>query len=356
MIKRSVMILISAVLCLLCAVFVLGCQKEEAPDTGNTPPTENQTPTPDQHTHAFTEWSVVTPAGCNTDGEEARTCTCGEREVRPIAATGAHITTKELKCAVCNEPVAYYREGDRIYFGEYPQTLKADDVEITNETDDRGYYFGNDGAYYAKVAAVPYKTDYVFSTDETVQTGAEYYFKVEPLVWRIVAEKDGKATMVCTSVIANRAYDADSNNYANSDLRAWLNAAFFSAAFDADEQAVIITTTVDNSVSTTGHYVEEHACENTEDKVFLLSFTEATSATYGFVDNDARTMPATDYAIATGVMLNSDGTGGFWWLRSPAGKHANYACLISGGGGKNYTNNVSYTHYGILPALQIDLY
>ena len=37
-------------------------------------------------------------------------------------------------------------EGAYVLFGEYPQSLKASDVEITETVDERGYYLGSDGA------------------------------------------------------------------------------------------------------------------------------------------------------------------------------------------------------------------
>ena len=42
-----------------------------------------------------------------------------------------------------------------VEFGEYPQTLKAENVTITSQTPDAdGYYLGSDGARYAKQVAI----------------------------------------------------------------------------------------------------------------------------------------------------------------------------------------------------------
>ena len=74
------------------------------------------------------------------------------------------------------------KEYDYVYFGEYPQTLKADDVIITSDIDSRGYYLGSDGCYYAKVVATPYEwyntKECTFSTGTAVKKGSVYYFKV----------------------------------------------------------------------------------------------------------------------------------------------------------------------------------
>ena len=73
------------------------------------------------------------------------------------------------------DAVKYTRDGDYIFFGEYPQTLKADDVTITDVRDERGYCLGSDGSYYAEVYANPAGSDYKFSTGEVVSAGNVYY-------------------------------------------------------------------------------------------------------------------------------------------------------------------------------------
>ena len=100
-------------------------------------------------------------------------------------------------------------------------------MSITSNTPDAdGYYLGSDGERYAKVVADPYpfNSGYTFSNNSSVIDGNTYYFKVEPIRWRILSERDGKAFILCDSIIASKAYDAgNNNNYANSDIRAWLN-------------------------------------------------------------------------------------------------------------------------------------
>ena len=44
----------------------------------------------------------------------------------------------------------YIRNGKSVIIGEFPQTVKSSNVEITSKIDDRGYYLGSDGCYYAK--------------------------------------------------------------------------------------------------------------------------------------------------------------------------------------------------------------
>jgi len=104
-------------------------------------------------------------------------------------------------------------------------------------------------------------------------------------------------------------------------------------------------------------------CENTEDKVFLLSYAEATNSAYGFAASysaydTVRRMQTSDYSRATGANTSSV-TGysgcGTWWLRSPnayASGTARY--IMANGSGTNYSVYNSNS-YGVVPALQIRL-
>ena len=247
----------------------------------------------------------------------------------------------------------YTREGDYIYFGEYPQTIKAEGVTITDTQDSRGYFLGSDGAYYAKVVASPYGSSYTFSNSATVTEGNTYCFKVEPIRWRILAEENGTALILCDSIIANMAYDAGSNNnYAESDIRAWLNAEFYNTAFTDLQKNIILTTTVDNSAASTSNTSNPYACENTEDKVFLLSYVEAINSAYGLGTSADREMTVNDYARATGAYMSTY-YDGYWWLRSPRSDYSSDAWFVCGGF-LTYTD-VDHSYFGVVPALQIRL-
>ncbi|MBO4572731.1 MAG: hypothetical protein J5762_03070, partial [Clostridia bacterium] len=263
--------------------------------------------------------------------------------------------------------------GGYILFGEYPQTVKANNVTITDTTDSRGYYLGSDGAYYAKLAANPYSSGYTFTTGATINSGTVYYFKVEPIKWRILEISGGKATILCEMLIDVHRFDDDSNNYKNSEIRAWLNDNFYNTAFSSMQKQLINTVTVDNSARSTNpdgsatefnNGVNQYACENTEDKVWLLSVQEATRdwqycsfGSYSTWDTLRRKKP-TDYAKAnyayTYTSSNYYGCG-VWWLRSPS---CNYSYIAWGVIRYGYTFDnygVSSANYGVSPALQITL-
>ena len=254
-------------------------------------------------------------------------------------------------------------KGKYILFGEYPQTIKAQSVSIRGSADKDGYYRGSDGERYAKVVANPYFDSATFSDGSAVTEGETYYFKVEPIRWRILSESDGSAFILADGIIANKAYDAGSdNNYKNSDIRAWLNDEFLNSAFGKAAQGIIKTTEVDNSAYSTGYGYNPNACENTFDKVFLLSYREVTNSEYGFSSNykkdTARRMTVSDYVRSTGVhmyTIYSYFGCGFWWLRSPNSDYSGYARYVYDDGYADSYDLVFYDYNGVVPALNIIL-
>ena len=268
----------------------------------------------------------------------------------------------------CDKDGTPNENGDYILFGEYPQTIKADDVTITSTHDSRGYYLGSDGNYYVAVTATPRTSEYTFTNNATILSGTVYYFKVEPIRWRILSTDGKTAFILCDSVISGMAYDeynngnSASNNYKDSDVRAWLNSTFYETAFTELQREIILTTTVDNSVYSTGYDTNHNVCEDTEDKIFLLSYREVKNSEYGFssdnIEKDiARMMQTSDYSRAMGVYmstLSSDYGNAYWWLRSPDSDYTNRALSVSRVGNVYGSDRVDRT-IGIVPAMWITL-
>lgn len=251
----------------------------------------------------------------------------------------------------------YLREGNYIYFGEYPQSLKSDEVVISNTIDDRGYYLGDDGFYYAKVIADPFQNSCKFTTGETVTKGYTYYFKVEPIRWRILEESNGKIFIVCDSIITAQAFDEylyGANRFSGSDIRKWLNDEFYKNSFSNMQQQLIQITSVDNSAESTGISNNPYAGGFTEDYIFLLSYSEVRNQNF-FEDDSSRILQPTDYSRAIGVEYHS--SGGYWWLRSPYdySKYVRQVAYNGWTGIKDDTNLNYNENIGVVPAMWIKL-
>lgn len=267
-------------------------------------------------------------------------------------------------------------QGEYILFGWYPQTIKSSEVTVGDVADEDGYYLGSDGERYAKEVANPAVwTGYTFSDGSAVTSRNTYYFKVEPIRWRILSESDGSAFILADGIIANYYYHhTDSsttiegetvyaNNYKHSDIRAWLNGEFLNAAFGEIAQSLIETTEVDNSVYSTGYSSNPYACKNTLDKVFLLSYREAVNSEYGFSSDRgydaARRMTVSDYARSTGAYMDTSSSYfgcGIWWLRSPRSSESDLASNVYNHGMLDHLySSVSNDNLGVVPALNITL-
>ena len=334
-----------------------------------------------------------------------------EKCICTACGTAQHSINDECVCSVCGETVhgirdgGYCRHESCIYFGTYPQTIKADNVNITDTIDSRGYYLGSDGEYYAKVIASPKEHTYTFSTGAKVSRGTVYYFKVEPIKWQILSENNGEAFIICDSIIANKAYyyqaengttrnrtaianynddyyagngstvsgSVYDNNYLYSDVRKWLNETFYDVAFNSLQKGLIQVTNVDNSARTTNpanNSTEwnsgnnQYACSNTNDKIFLLSEQEVTTSynengfnkTYN-VDDDLRKRKTSDYSRATGIYMSTDANyygNSIWCLRSPYYGFSHYARGVYPSGDANDFRAVGSMLAGVVPALKIN--
>ncbi len=304
----------------------------------------------------------------------------------------------------------YLREEDRIYFGSYPQS-QVENAELSllltelvgglpTASDSGkwlsyGYYSGgsNDTDYmwytdlsyeddeYRGVYFTENRLGYAYDPDSKgnnfqgnngYEAGEVYWFKYEPLAWRILTEEDGRALILSEMSIDSQEYYhgvADrtengetvyANNYAFSNIRRWLNDSFYNTAFGDLQKQLIQLTAVDNGEGTVSGSENPYICEDTEDNVFLLSYSEVKNEAYGFggtEDSNAAQMSVTDYAMCQGGYYRADSYTPFtyWWLRSPSASGSTNANVVTPGGiGVSY-DCVYSTFRGVCPALWIIL-
>ena len=221
------------------------------------------------------------------------------------------------------------KKGDIIEFGSYPQTIKTDSVTITNtKKDKKGYYTGSDGEKYALLKANSFD-DYTFSNGKKVEKNKEYYFKVEPIKWKVLESSNSKAFLFSELILDAHRFDDSSNHYRISSIRSWLNKEFYNKAFTDKQKELIENTTLEDISYIT-------------DKVFLLSKDEIENTSYGFNSNNDRCKKVTDYA-----KTNYACEYGWYYLRTPSSSGACYVCrrgIVDWG-------DVYGDYYGVAPAL-----
>lgn len=185
-----------------------------------------------------------------------------------------------------------------------------------------------------------------------------------PIEW-LILERDGLNALV----VSKYGLDAQPYNISYTDvtwekcsLRTWLNDTFYNKAFNADAQAAILTTNVDNSKNQGNSEYSTNGGNNTMDKVFLLSYAEANRHFDIESWNDAALIEPTAYAIAQGAEIYDDDDDDDddddvnrvdWWLRSP-GYSQNVATIVDCGGA-SLVDFVNDTQTSVRPAMWVNL-
>lgn len=339
---------------------------------------------------------------------------------------------QDLKCDRCGldlRETLYKREGYYIYFGSYPQSLVESEKittllneeagEVPNQYNNRnwtsyGYWYSKKttpnymwyidiemsgdmyrGVYFDKLRPFTASSTTGYqqrSNGYEIET--VYWFKYEPIKWQVLTENNGKALLFSELIIDSQEYNATpnntteyafehnggtgyANNYALSDIRNWLYETFYETAFTELQKGIIQTTLVDNSAESANpaHNPElwtsgdDTSCDNTMDKVFLLSIKELTTPEYGFSPDyeekdEVRRKKSSDYAKCQGTYTYTSSeeeymANGEWWTRSPlrsAGTYYGVARIMTYEGEHgNTVMSVNSTTLGIVPALWIDL-
>ena len=182
--------------------------------------------------------------------------------------------------------------------------------------------------------------------------------------WLVVARDGQKALLLSRYGLDAKPYNTEytSITWEKCTLRTWLNRTFLNKAFTAQEQGGILLTNVDNSKSQCYSGWSTSGGNNTQDKVFLLSYAEANKylgVTYDNSNNTKSRVAPTAYAFKQGAGTSisyktAGGTAaGWWWLRSP-GASQMYAADVDTDGSLR-RDSVDYNSSCVRPALWINL-
>lgn len=369
--------------------------------------------------------ATCTEAGYN----DYETCSrCSYTTYEEIPALGhSYVNGKCMRCGMSDGSSdiggdeTFTRDGNYIYFGSYPQTKVTDQSLVSSlnslagtlPTSSNSYSWTSYGYYisgsiqdfmwyidktysnekYRGVYFISYRPDcctYNSSADNSLQDdngynlGTVYWFKYEPVKWRVLTESGNRVFLMCDIAIDSQQYYHNNetrtidgktvyaNNYAESEIRRWLNDTFYNTAFNSLQKLLIKTTNIDNSARSTNPYNDatywnsgknSYTCNNTNDKIFLLSQYELTLPTYKFNDSswcdETRRLKSSDYAKSQGCCQTL--TGGhyqgncWWWLRSPGDTYSMLVRYVSTVGSSDNSGFVRETSYGVVPALWLDI-
>ncbi len=246
-----------------------------------------------------------------------------------------------------------------MYYGEYPQTRLTDSATLTALSDgivdnsitaDTQGYYAYGGERYAKYLSTESQNGYY--------QGETYYFKVEPIKWRILFHEGKEATVISEVILDSMAYNTISQSlWASSSLRAWLNDDFYNDTFvSADNHYHIVET---QTISSQNPVHGSNSGIAAQDYVALLSIASVTNFEYGFSaqlseEDSNRIALNTEYAKARGAYTDGEGEGA-WWLYTPGSN--NYYASYVGSDGKVYANgnNVTLSYFGIRPVMRLSL-
>lgn len=293
------------------------------------------------------------------------TCSCGV-----VSDSALHDLDEEGVCRVCRVKVSdlhYTKSGDVITFGSYPQSQVTDETLISALTaaagalpaadtagawtryDDlagaaaedymwyidveysdaryRGVYFT---AYRPMRNSLPTGADFSLQDENGYACDTVYWFRFDPIRWRILAEEDGRAFLSAELVLDAAPYQdligndystagvggnaptgTQANAYLYSRARQFLTTTFTELAFTDEERAMLLGTALHNDRSLP-------SSDGTGDKVFLLGTGDLSR-----LSGDAAWVRlASAYAACRGVSQMQNGNrydgGAPWYLRVPS--------------------------------------
>lgn len=253
-------------------------------------------------------------------------------------------------------------DGKSIIYGLYPQTNINDPAVISNlnnltAPEGNGWYLYNN-EYYAKMKPCYPYLEPKFDNGTVYDMETTYWFRCEPIFWNILENKNGEYLLLSNVLLDAKVYQYDNygedlgyyiNNYEKSNIRKWLNGSFYGSAFSLGNSN-IQTTLVDNGTSSTDKNSSQFVCDNTYDKVFLLSFQEYLNIDYGFSvsekEDTARVCEITDWAKANGGSND-------YFTRSPGGE-GTFAWYV-GSSGELSGHNTYKEYVSARPAIRITI-
>lgn len=290
-----------------------------------------------------------------------------------------------------SQTFVYTRENNYIYFGTYPQS-RVTNGNLTSTLNQKagvlpteynngnwtsyGYYNDGDISNYMWYIDLEYESEkyrgvyftlyrpWHTHTPCSVPSDFQdvngyiveniYWFKFEPIKWRILNESASNVTILSELILDSQEFyhSKDTrteekktiypNNWEYSNIRIWLNETFYGTAFNDLQKDKIVKTNDDN--------------------IALLTSKEAMNEDYGFSSTNtdldtARRKQSSDYAKVQGLFVDeSTYVGCSWWWLSTASEHVDHnVARVSSGGKVGSYCEVDFTRSGVVPVIRIQI-
>lgn len=207
------------------------------------------------------------------------------------------------------------------------------DIDDDGVKDYRGVYFTKYRGNSASSTA--YSSDSAVNNNDIYKNGYRketvYWFKFEPVIWDVVDDAGANDKRIVSRYAIDAQHwhtsSADrpdglntiyANNYKESSIKEWLNNDFYYTVFDIYRQKNNVLNLTDNSLESTGKTTtNNYLCNDTVDKVYLLSVKEYNS----YLKNKSYApVRPTDYAQIQGADVQASGSNAgysVYWLRTP---------------------------------------
>lgn len=268
---------------------------------------------------------------------------CTRKQVRPSFIDDAINEEKQQQEAQQNENLSNYQEFKKQY-PEYKGTQdqwnadvasgnietikrdindKRDNGTYLKKIDDNTFTYGRypqtdvDPSTYAQLdingVLVNPNLSYYELEGALYEKSFGSYYKVEPITWKVVKQTGNQFYLMSEKAIDYYLYnnvwykglqhrvdykgeegEGYANNYKYSSIRTFLNTDFINKAFINGDDFLDIFE-VDNSLASTTKPNSDFTCENTFDKVSMLSVLECSFFGQTNVSNDARKAAKTEY-------------------------------------------------------------
>ena len=262
-------------------------------------------------------------------------------------------------------------------FGSYPQTYVNDEATINNlktlenANDNRVILEYDENGDGVKEKFMTLETDREvksISNGDIIKPGINY-FRFEPISWMILSDNNGEKKLFSEHVLDASPFEAEGydyfdvenginvrryDDYSKSDIREFVTNDFYNIAFSESEKSQILTTFVDNSEAVYGYEEVKYTCEDTYDKVYLISSIESRSDF--LYDYGLKGAKATDFSACLNIAdfsYNASDYGTVSYRTRNGGLYSGesaYRIYGTSGAGVLCTTNI-----GIRPAINISL-